>query len=262
VIAGGDLEVCSLDFISMSPPRVGASGMAGRNTRTRARVVQEGTEEVPTVVDVDEIHTPEYEPNTMRVEEEHNPEQEVGKPEDDVERTKSDMRREGKGHNRKNMPQVQCHRPENQMKSREQCTRVYQRWGPHPHREGRNLALRVACKEYHGPQAEVTLVMPKIPEGVQIDDEMVGGVNTMKYSDHDVADTIKFLDLSQQNYMESRGEGPSGAPLLEPAQWILGLYNTGIMNLLDIPHFGCGKHINDCVKKLLARVHGGISVDG
>jgi hypothetical protein len=30
------------------------------------------------------------------------------------------------------------------------------------------------------------------------------------------------------------------------------------MNLLDIPHFGHGKHINGCVKQLLERVHGGI----
>jgi hypothetical protein len=30
------------------------------------------------------------------------------------------------------------------------------------------------------------------------------------------------------------------------------------MNLLDIPHFGDGKHINRCVKHLLARVDGGI----
>jgi hypothetical protein len=30
------------------------------------------------------------------------------------------------------------------------------------------------------------------------------------------------------------------------------------MNLLDISHFGCGKHINGCVKQLLARVHGGM----
>jgi hypothetical protein len=30
------------------------------------------------------------------------------------------------------------------------------------------------------------------------------------------------------------------------------------MNLLYIPHFGCGKHINGCVKQLLARLHGGI----
>jgi hypothetical protein len=58
--------------------------------------------------------------------------------------------------------------------------------------------------------------------------------------------------------MECKGEGPSGVPLLEPVQWILGLYNTGIMNLLDIPHFGHGKHINGCVKQLLERVHGGV----
>jgi hypothetical protein len=93
---------------------------------------------------------------------------------------------------------------------------------------------------------------------VKTDDNMVGGVNSLKYSDHDVSDAIKFPDLAAQSYLERRGEGPSGAPLLEPAQWILGLYNTDIMNLLDIPHFGHGKHINGCVKQLLARVHRGI----
>jgi hypothetical protein len=30
------------------------------------------------------------------------------------------------------------------------------------------------------------------------------------------------------------------------------------MNLLDIPHFRHGKNVGLCVKKLLARVHGGI----
>jgi len=37
-----------------------------------------------------------------------------------------------------------------------------------------------------------------------------------------------------------------------------GIYNTCIMNLLDIVHFRYGKHINGCVKQLLAWVHGGI----
>jgi hypothetical protein len=87
---------------------------------------------------------------------------------------------------------------------------------------------------------------------------MVGGVNAIKKSDHDIPDAIKFLDLVQQNYMDCKGEGPSCVPLLEPAQWILGLYNIGIMNLLYISHFGCSKHINGCVKQLLSRVHGGI----
>jgi hypothetical protein len=100
--------------------------------------------------------------------------------------------------------------------------------------------------------------MKRIPKGVKFGDNMVGGVNGLKYSDHDVLDATKFLDLAMQSYLESRGEGPSGMPLLEPAQWILGLYNTGIMNLLDMPHFGRGKYINACVKKLLEMVHEGI----
>jgi hypothetical protein len=90
--------------------------------------------------------------------------------------------------------------------------------------------------------------MPKIPEGVKEDDEIVGGVDTMKYSDHDMADTVKFPYLVQHNYKKRRGEGPSGAPLLEHVQWILVLYNKWKMNLLDIPYFGHGKHINGCVK--------------
>jgi hypothetical protein len=101
-------------------------------------------------------------------------------------------------------------------------------------------------------------MMPNIPKGVKVEDEMVGGVDTIKYYDHDVADTTKFLDFVPHNYLENKGEGPLGVPLLEPMQWILGLYNTGIMNLLDIPHFGRNKHINGCVKKLLERVYGGI----
>ena len=100
--------------------------------------------------------------------------------------------------------------------------------------------------------------MPKIPKGVKTDNNMVRGVDRLKYSKHDVFDAINFPDLAAQSYLERRGEGPSGVPLLEPVQWILGLYNTDIMNLLDIPHFGHGKHINKCVKQLLARVHRGI----
>jgi hypothetical protein len=48
--------------------------------------------------------------------------------------------------------------------------------------------------------------------------------------------------------MESKGEGPSGDPILEPKQWIAGLYNIGIMNLLEIPHFWRGNDVNACVK--------------
>jgi hypothetical protein len=38
----------------------------------------------------------------------------------------------------------------------------------------------------------------------------------------------------------------------------MGLYKIRIINLLDIPHFGHGKHINESVKKILETMHGGI----
>jgi hypothetical protein len=67
-----------------------------------------------------------------------------------------------------------------------------------------------------------------------------------------------FLSFAPQIYMKSKGAVPSGDPILEPKEWIMGLYNTIIMNLLDITHFGRGKDVNACVKQLLALVHGGI----
>jgi hypothetical protein len=44
-------------------------------------------------------------------------------------------------------------------------------------------------------QSEFEIVIPKIPKGVKANDEMVGGVHTIKYLDHDVVDTVKFPDL-------------------------------------------------------------------
>jgi hypothetical protein len=55
--------------------------------------------------------------------------------------------------------------------------------------------------------------MTKIPEGVNSNEEMVGWVEGLKYSDHDVFDAIKFQYLVAQSYLERRGEVPSGVPL-------------------------------------------------
>jgi hypothetical protein len=73
-----------------------------------------------------------------------------------------------------------------------------------------------------------------------------------------VADVTKFPDLASQVYLESREAGSSDMLVLELTQWILGIYNIGIMNLLDVPHFGRENPINAYVKKFLACIYGGI----
>lgn len=77
----------------MSPPRVGELGRAGRNTHSTACVTDAREQATPVVVDVDELHTPEYETNPVIVEEEQNPTQEAGPMEEDLERTESDNSR-------------------------------------------------------------------------------------------------------------------------------------------------------------------------
>ena len=69
-LASIDLEVYKSDFLAMSPPRVGMPSRTRQSTWCSTRVPQTRTSEMPTVVDVDEIHTLEYEPTTFHVEEE------------------------------------------------------------------------------------------------------------------------------------------------------------------------------------------------
>ena len=90
-------------------------------------------------------------------------------------------------------------------------------------------------------------------------DDMLGKVPKLRYSYHDVHNATKFLYLADETYLEKTKEiGPLGKSIMEPVQWIMGLHNFDIMNLLDITHFGCGTSIKIYVKQLLSRVHSGI----
>jgi hypothetical protein len=104
----------------------------------------------------------------------------------------------------------------------------------------KKMRAKISTQGMQCTQEEISIVISKIPNEVKNGDNMVGGVDDLEYSNHDVLDATL------------------GTPMLELAEWILGLYNTGIMNLLDIWHFERGKYINGCVKQFLARVHGGI----
>jgi hypothetical protein len=54
-------------------------------------------------------------------------------------------------------------------------------------------------------QQEVTIVLPCIPTGVKVVTDLLGCVDKLCYSDHDVRDTDKFPEFMQQVYLERRG---------------------------------------------------------
>jgi hypothetical protein len=85
---------------------------------------------------------------------------------------------------------------------------------------------------------------------------LLGCIERLIYIYHDVSDTNKFPEFAQHAYMESLGKGPLGDPILQPKKSASGLENTGILNFLEIPHFGLGKDVKNYVKKLLAALHG------
>jgi hypothetical protein len=45
--------------------------------------------------------------------------------------------------------------------------------------------------------------------------------------------------------------------MIQPKKWATGLENTWILNLMDIPHFGRWREVNNYIKKLMEVLHGG-----
>jgi hypothetical protein len=85
----------------------------------------------------------------------------------------------------------------------------------------------------------------------------LGHIGKLKYSDHDVVDEEKFPELAKRVYMDTMGTNLFGEPIDKPLQWATRLEKTGILGLVDIPHFGRGQHATACVKQLLVVTHGG-----
>jgi hypothetical protein len=75
---------------------------------------------------------------------------------------------------------------------------------------------------------------------------MLGKVVGLNFMDHDITDEKKFLDLARENYLHTRSVPRTGEIMLETHEWVIGLEKAGILNLLEIPHFGRCLEINVC----------------
>jgi len=65
-------------------------------------------------------------------------------------------------------------------------------------------------------QKEAMLTLLHIPEGVTILPGILGCLDKLKYSDHDVKYMDTFPKFVPQVYMERKETGLSGVPILEP----------------------------------------------
>jgi hypothetical protein len=62
-------------------------------------------------------------------------------------------------------------------------------------------------------KASTTIVLPHILEGVHVTSNLLGHVEKLRYSDHDVTDTNKFLDFAKKAYLDIVGIGHFNKPI-------------------------------------------------
>jgi hypothetical protein len=93
-------------------------------------------------------------------------------------------------------------------------------------------------------QPPAIIFFPRILEGVRVKEDLLDYVEKLKYLDHNVMDTDKFLEFVKQVYLQTVGVDPFGEPIHQPVQWAAGMAKMGILGLLDLPHFGRGKYAN------------------
>jgi hypothetical protein len=79
-----------------------------------------------------------------------------------------------------------------------------------PHRNGKETVPRSPCKK---PTTKI--VLPRIPEGVHVPKNLLGYVEKLRYSDHNVTDTDTLLEFAKQFYLQTVGIGPFGEPINE-----------------------------------------------
>jgi hypothetical protein len=96
------------------------------------------------------------------------------------------------------------------MKRKEQW-RLELRVNHHNARE--KIVARSSCK-----QTMTTIVLSRILEGVHVTGNLLGHMEKVRHSDHDVIDTDKFLEFSKKFYLDTVGLGPFGEPINQPKQ--------------------------------------------
>ena len=74
-----------------------------------------------------------------------------------------------------------------------------------------------------------------------------------QFVDYDLADDNNFIELFNSEYMGIKISPYPNVPIiLELRTWVNGLMKLGILNMLEVPHFGRIPQVKMCPKMLLS----------
>jgi hypothetical protein len=96
-----------------------------------------------------------------------------------------------------------------------------------------------------------------IPTVVSSEGDVLDNFSTFKIVYQDIIDKKKLPERAREKHFCTKSMSGTCDIVLEMQVWEIGLKKSGILNLLEVPHFRCSLRINDCVKLLLSCIHGG-----
>ena len=106
-------------------------------------------------------------------------------------------------------------------------------------------------------KAKYPMPLPPMSEDVEEEGSLLGHVNDLKYQGYNLLDHVKFPQFQVNQHMAMTVNPATKVEALTPQAWIASLQPSGLLTLLQIPHFGRSNEINVVVKVMLSCVHGG-----
>ena len=101
------------------------------------------------------------------------------------------------------------------------------------------------------------LILPPLDKRVKEEGNLWGNMHAVKFADHNLGHYKLYPHFRRDRYMTIQRNLRTKRDEFVPMAHASHLAESGLPNLLEIPHFGRGPEVNAIVRMLLSCVHGG-----
>ena len=99
--------------------------------------------------------------------------------------------------------------------------------------------------------------LPPVDVIVKEDGDLWGNTPNVKFVDYNLGNPKTYPQYRQDQYLEIQRNPRTKRDEFIPMAHAKHLERSELLNLLEIPHFGCGTEVNAVVRVLLSCIHGG-----
>lgn len=105
--------------------------------------------------------------------------------------------------------------------------------------------------------AKYPMHLPPMSEDVIEEGDLLANIPQFRYQDYNLQDLEKYPQFQPDQYFIRQIDPITQVEKIVPQDWITSLAPSGLLKLLNIPHFNHSSEVNVVVKLLLSCVHDG-----